>query len=170
MKEIEVKILEVNKEKLEKRIRDLWGFKIFSGTIITYYFDYDNNQLEKEGKVLRLRDESGKITLTLKEGVSREKAKIMDEYEVRLGDFELMRDLLVRLGLKEKQKIEKHRTSYVLNEVHIEIDTHPDIPTFIEIEAPSIEELKEYVEKLGFKMEDTKPWSVWDVLEYYGKK
>jgi len=170
MKEIEVKILEVDKEKVIKKLKDLGALKIFDGEITTSYFDFADGRLAKEGKVLRLREKGGTIKFTLKERFSKEQAKIMEEYEVGLDELDSMRNILNGLELKEIQKSVKNRLSYVLGDVHFEIDTIPDIPTFLEIEGPSLEKIKEFVEKLGYSMDDTKPWSVWDVMEYYGKK
>lgn len=170
MKEIEVKILGVDKEEVIKKLKDLGVDEVFDGEIKTSYFDSDDGWLKREGKVLRLREKGEELKFTIKKGISKEEAKIMEEFEVGLDEFEPVKNILNGLGLKEIQKIIKHRISYVLDDMHFEIDSHPGIPTFLEIEGPSIEKVKEYVEKLGFTMEDTKPWSVWDVLEYYVKK
>jgi len=74
------------------------------------------------------------------------------------------------VGLKEFHKSIKHRISYTKDNIHFEIDTYPGIPAFLEIEAQSVGELREYINKLGFSMDETLPWSIKDVLEYYGKK
>lgn len=170
MKEIEVKILEVDKEEVIKKLKELGAKKVFDGKIKTSYFDSDDEWLKRDGKVLRLREKGRELKLTIKKGISKEEAKIMEEFEVGLDEFEPIKNILNGLGLKEIQKIVKHRASYVLGDMHFEFDTHTGIPTFLEIEGPSLEKVKDYVEILGYSMEDTKPWSVWDVLEYYEKE
>ena len=170
MQEIEVKILEVDKEEVIRKLKDFGAKEIFEGEIIAIYFDFEGQKLTKGGKLLRLRKMGEKVELTFKQMISREKAKIMEEYEVKLTEFDVIKKILNELGLKEFRKVIKHRVSYTLNNIHFELDTFPDIPAFLEIEAPSIEKIREFTHKLGFSIEDTRPWSIWDVLEYYGKK
>ena len=109
------------------------------------------------------------VELTLKEKISQAEAKIMTEYEVNVNYFETMQNILHGLGLRETKVTRKHRISYRLDEVHFDLDTFPGIPTFLEIEAPTLERVQEYVAKLGFSMAETKPWSGADLLRYYEK-
>jgi len=170
MEEIEVKILEVDKTEVIERLRGLGARKIFDGDVITTYFDFEDRKLAKEGKILRLRKKGDQVELTYKNEISKEEAKIMEEYEIIVDSIDVMKEILGNLGFKEFFKSFKHRISYTKDNIHFEIDTYPDIPAFLEIEAPNLEKLKEYVNKLGFSMNEAKPWSIKDVLEYYGKK
>ena len=167
MEEIEVKILEVDKMEVIERLRGLGARKIFDGDVITTYFDFEDRRLAKEGKILRLRKKGDQVELTYKKEISKAKAKIMEEYEIIVDRMDAVVKILEMLGLKEFHKSIKHRISYTKNNIHFEIDTYPDIPAFLEVEAPNLEKLKEYVNKLGFSMNEAKPWSIKDVLEYY---
>ncbi len=169
MHEIEVKILEISTSYITKKLES-WGAKnVFEGEVDASYYDFSNGRLKDNGLFLRLRKKGPTVELTLKQKVEQEEAKIMQEYEVGVTDFEIMQKILYGLGLLEIKVARKHRTSYLLDEVHFEFDTFPGIPTFLEIEAPTMERVREYVQKLGFSMQDAKPWSGGDVIKYYEK-
>ena len=169
MQEIEVKILEVDTLYITQKLES-WGAKnVFDGEVNASYYDFSNGRLKDNNRFLRLRKKGSTVELTLKEKVEHEEAKIMQEYEVNVTDFEIMQKILYGLGLLEIKVARKHRTSYLLDEVHFELDTFPGIPTFLEIEASNMERVREYVQKLGYSMQDAKPWSGGDVLKYYEK-
>lgn len=169
MLEIEVKILEIDKNKTIQKIESLGAQKVFDGIIFAVYFDLPDNKLSAEKKTLRLRQKGNLAEITLKEIVPNDKAKIMDEYESPC-EFNSMREILNHLGYKETRTIKKHRISYSYNKVHFEIDSYDGIPPLLEIEAPTLAKLEETVCGLGYTMQDTKPWGAKDVLAYYKKK
>ena len=169
MKEIEVKILEINVEEIEKKIKKMEAEKVFEGQVVSVYFDFSDKLLEKEGKILRLRQKGGKVILTYKELISQDEAKIMDEYELEVDNFESMKRIFEGIGLLPLYEFNKHRTTYKLNNTNFEIDKYPEIPAFLEIEAPDLDIINEIVSKLGFSKEKVNSYSIKDVLKYYGK-
>ncbi|MBI2573474.1 class IV adenylate cyclase [Candidatus Woesearchaeota archaeon] len=174
MQEIEVKILEIDVNAIQKKLKQLGARKVFEGPMLASRFDTPTDELEEEGKMLRLR-QRGEITeLTLKkkpQGEEDKNAKVREEIELTVSDYATMKMILASIGLVESGIQEKHRISYALgDDVHIEIDTFPNLPTFLEIEAHSIKKIEEVVSLLGFTMEDTKPWSGKKVLEHYAQK
>lgn len=171
MEEIEVKILDIDKNKVIKKLEELGAKKIFEGNVHASYFDFHDERLDKDDSFLRLRKKGNLVELTFKKVISREKAKIMQEDEVVVNNFENMTKILKDLGLIELRiDAKKYRISYDLDNVHFEIDSPDDIPTYLEVEAPDLEKLKIAVEKMGFSMNDAKPWSGKHVREYYQKK
>ncbi len=169
MKEIEVKILEIDVEEIDKKLKKIGAEKVFEGEIVSIYFDFPDRLLEKEGKILRLRQKGAKSILTYKELISQDEAKIMDEYELTIDDFELIKRIFEGIGLLPLYEFNKHRTTYKLNQTHFEIDKYPDIPAFLEIEAPDLDTINEMVSKLGFSGEEVNSYSIKDVLKYYDK-
>lgn len=169
MQEIEVKILEIDEEDVIEKLEKMGAKRVFEGDVETSYFDFDNRTLLLNSKVLRLRKIGEKTELTFKQRISNEEAKVMNELEVEVDDLESMRKILEELGLTEFRLARKHRITYVLGEIHFELDTFEELPTFLEIEAPSVGEIKKFVGKLGFTMKDARSWSGMDVLRYYGK-
>jgi len=168
LKEIEVKILEIDIGKTEKKLKGIGAKKVFSGELVNAYFDFPDKKLEKEGKILRLRKKAAKVILTYKKMINREKAKVMDEYELEVQDFELLKKIFKEIGLLTIYGFKKHRTTYELNKIHFEIDKYSDTPAFLEIEAPDLETINEMVSKLGFSPEEANSYSIKEVLEYYG--
>jgi adenylate cyclase class 2 len=168
MKEIEVKILEINVPEVVKRLEALGAKKVLDTVQEIIIYDNAEGTLSK-GQLLRLRKNGEVIELTYKKRISKEGTKISDEKEVHVSDFETTRKILQGIGLKEVRKTTKHRISYHLHGVGFEIDTYPGIPTFLEIETEDEKLLEEYVKKLGFTMKDAKPWTGKDVFKHYGK-
>lgn len=169
LKEIEVKILEINVEEVEKKLKEMGAEKVFEDKVVSVYFDFSDKLLEKEGKILRLRQKGDKVILTYKELISQEEAKIMDEYELIVSDFETIKRIFEGLGLFPLYEFNKHRTTYKLNNTNFEIDKYPDIPAFLEIEAPNLETINKYISEFGFSREEAKSYSVKEVLNHYGK-
>jgi len=167
MKEIEVKFLEINKEQVIKRIENLGGKKIFDGDLENIFFDFEDERLRKNNVLLRLRRIGSKSFLTVKTPIEKKEAKIKEENETEVGKHESMTKILNNLGLFEVNRTKKHRTSYTLDGARIEFDTLEGIPTYLEIEAPSLERLKEIVKKIGFSMNDAKNWSENEVIKHY---
>jgi len=170
MKEIEVKILEIDVAAVKQKLESWGAIKVFEGDITASYYDFSDRELRDKDLVLRLRKKGQTIELTLKEKLNQEEAKIMEEYEVNVTDFETMQKILYQVGLREVKVAKKYRVSYILDEVHFELDTFPDTPTFLEIEAPTLELVQKYVRRLGFSMQEAKPWSGGDLLRYYQKR
>ena len=52
-------------------------------------------------------------------------------------------------GIKNKGYQENNRVQYVLDDVEIDIDTWPMIPTYVEIEGKSEESVLNIIKKLG---------------------
>ena len=169
MREIEAKILAINRTFVLKKLKALGARKVFSGRITAVYYDFKNDKLSSQGKVLRLRKKGPKIELAYKQKRSKKNAKIMDEHETLLTDFPAAQRILRGLGLKEYRRVKKHRTSYALGDSRFEIDTIEGLPTFLEIESPSVKKLAKAVKKLGYSKSDAKPWSTWDLFKHYKK-
>ncbi len=169
MKEIEVKILEIDIKETIRKIEELGGVKTYQGEVITTYYD-SRHKLHKQGRVLRLRRKDDKIELTFKEKISDDQFKSMNEFETIVGDYKTMDTILRGIGFKPCRELTKRRTSYSIGEVHFDIDTYNEFPTFLEIEAKTGDLVKEWVLKLGYTMNDAKPWTTSDVFKHYGKE
>jgi adenylate cyclase class 2 len=171
MKEIEVKILEINSKDIEKRLKDLGAQNIFNGDMTWTAFDFADRSFSQQEILIRLRKKGKETELTLKKLLSRTKTKISDELNIVVSDYEATKNFLLAIGLKEKSgyPLHKHRISYILDDVHFEIDTFPQFPTYLEIEAKSAKIINEYVDKLGFSQDDVKPWGTREVFAHYRK-
>ncbi|MEM8892205.1 MAG: class IV adenylate cyclase [Bacteroidota bacterium] len=171
MKEIEVKILEIDRKALVSRLEELGAEKSFDGEMLALFFDTEEGNIYKSGDVLRLRKEGEETVLTYKKFISQEEAKIMEEFETSIGDIVQMRAILDLLNFKVTKKTRKFRTQYELGDTHVVIDNYQDeleaIPEFMEIEAPGMERISEVLELLGYSVEDCKSWHTYDLIKHY---
>ena len=174
MKEIEAKILEISKKKVEETLSHIGAAKIFDGVIETIFFDFKDSAIVRASNVLRLRKEQDRIELTFKKVSFTKEAKTAEEFTVEVSSLEAMRKILENLGLKETESMQKHRTSYSLEGARFDIDhyfgAYGYIPDFMEIEAASIDQIHRYAGLLGFKAEDCLPWSTNDLVRHYSTK
>jgi len=169
MREIEVKILEVNRPELEKKLLSLGAEKIFEGTISDVYFDTNDKT-----KLLRLRNENDKTIFTLKNKILADGVKEAEETEVEVKDYETMKKIVESLGYSVYLELIKKRISYKLNGARFEFDNYLDnwehVPEFMEIEAKNKEEIIKNAKLLGFEERDLKPWSGKEVERHYREK
>ena len=174
MKEIEVKVLNVDKKKITEMLSRLGAVRTFDGEIKTTFFDFEDRRISKAKDVLRLREEGRRSLLAFKKILSKQSAKEAEEYEVEVSKLQNMKKILESLGLSETGNTEKHRTSYKLDRVQFDIDTHEKdlshIPPYLEIEAENIDLIHKYAELLGYDPKDCLPWSTEDVINYYSTK
>ncbi len=171
MTEIEVKILEVNPLLIQEKLTAMGAEKHFDGEMHAVFFDFEDGRVKEKGDVLRLRKEGEETILAYKKRVSREGAKIMEEHETAVSNFEEIRTILAYLGIHSFTETRKFRTEYVLGDTHIVIDDYQDelgfIPPFIEIEAPTLARLQEVAGKLGFQPKDCLSWDTHDLVKHY---
>jgi predicted adenylyl cyclase CyaB len=171
MKETEVKILDVNRLKIEQTLKDLGAKKVFDGDIETVFFDYKEGTIIKQKNVLRLRKMQDKTELTYKKVHVTQTAKTAEEYSVEVSSLETTREILENLGLSVIDKMQKHRVSYTLDGARFDFDCYLGdfgyIPEFLEIEAKNTDLIYNYAELLGFKAKDCLPWSTKELIKHY---
>lgn len=171
MLETEVKILGIDREKIEDRLISLGARKVFDDEIHAIYYDSADHALRKKKDTLRLRREGPIAVLTFKRHIHDDRAKVREEKEVQVSDFGEMISILSSLGYSSWLEMRKHRTTYELNGVHFELDRYHGeygyIPEFLEIEGSDIEVIHHYAGLLGYRGEDCKPWDALTLAAYY---
>lgn len=186
MKEVEVKILEVDKEKIEKKLIELGAKKVFDGISESYFFDFptnfkiepDEKKIYTKGQILkdvtratRLRKEGDKITLTYKETKGKRDVIIFNQHQLVISDIDIAKNFLEAIGMQVWWIMKKHRTTYKLGEVIFDFDNHKDrysfVPLFLEIKGPNQESVYKYVKEIGFSEKDCQSWSTSQTAEYY---
>ena len=158
--EYEIRVLEVDKEKLIKRLEELGAQLIGDFDQKRYVFDTIPKQ---DSKWIRLRTNGKKTTLTFK---SVEAATIdgTHEIEVEVSDFNKTCELLNACGINHRGYQENRRTQYILDGVEIDIDSWPLIPTYVEIEGKDEESVLAMVDKLEL---DKSKLTALDVMSVY---
>lgn len=162
MIEYEARVLEINKEELEKKLNDLGAKKVAD---FNYRRRVYNFSPATDGKWIRLRTDGSKTTLTIKE-IKNNKIDGTEETEIEVSNFEDTNTILNKLGYVSHTYQENKRTRYLLDGVEIDIDTWPYIPTYVEIEGKSIEDVENMINRLN--LNDYKVTSI-DVQDVFRK-
>ena len=174
MREAEVKILDIRRTEVESRLRSLGAEKVFDGEIHALYYDDASGSVRGRKGALRLRKEGKKAVLTYKGHVGDKGAKVREETEVRVSNFDQTRSILEALGFSVWLEMRKHRTSYLLRGGRFEFDKYAGeygyIPEFLEIEGPDARTVHALAGLLGFSKKDCKPWDAVKLARHYARK
>lgn len=176
--EKESKILEVDFDKMSKKIVSIWWKLDFYRERFTAV--WVQNELWYK---YRIRQEWDKVINEHKEILSSNNGvKDADETSMRVYDFEEARAFAKVIWFKEISFSVKERTQYLLDltsewkwEVKIVLDDYSDldglqIPTLLEIEAINREVIVEVAKLLWYPEKDLKDWWARSLVEYYQKK
>ena len=159
--EYEVRILEINSDELINRLERI-GAK-FIGKYDQKRYVY-NTIPKKEGKWLRLRTNGEETTLTYK-SVEKNSIDGTKELEIKVEDFEKTNELLELVGIKSKGYQENRRIRYLLDDVEVDIDTWPLIPTYVEIEGIDEDSVNNVIKKLELQNNKVTALDVQSVYE-----
>jgi len=171
MEEIEGDFLNIDVTAVTKTLEKLGAKKVFEKKykrkVLAVNGDYNTSYW------VRVRDEGDKITMTYKKPLGVGKGVNgtdlgMEEIEVIVSDFDKTVALLEKMGLEVCIYEENLRTRYDLNGVEVDLDTWPLIPTFLEIEGKSWQEVNDTAEKLGFDIKDMYVCSIGKIYTVYG--
>lgn len=152
--EIEVKFLVIDegalREKLEAGGAEQVRAKVHERNV---RFDDKADTLLKEGKLLRLRqDDAVRLTFKGIAHLDREsEAKVREELETTVGDFDMATAILERLGFEPQQVYEKYRETFRLGDVEVVIDELP-FGLFVELEG-SEADIREAARQLALPWE-----------------
>ena len=149
-REIEAKILNIDPEKVESRIKELGGVLEREIDLEQVYWRLPNSS----GMGVRVRKSSeGRITITMKEKVQNGSGYI--EWESKIENYETVVAIIDRLIPSPDLRLEffHHRKDWGLDGAEININWFPKLNPLMEIEAKSEEQLRELAEKIGFKQE-----------------
>ena len=162
--EYEVRVLEIDVESVKKQLKEIGA--TFEWDLLQRRYVYDFIP-KVDGKWIRLRTNGEKTTLTIKNVVTS-KIDGTQELEIVVDDFDKTNQILNELGYQPKGYQENRRIQYRLDDVEIDIDYWPKIPTYLEIEGPSEEKVYEVLEKLGFIKSRATTRDVEGVYQDYG--
>lgn len=149
--EIEAKFLNINGDKLRTKLKEVGAILKYPERLMRRkVFDYPDEKLRKVGAWVRVRDEGdGITTLSYKQLLDRS-LHGTKEISLDVSDFETMCNFLQACGFDSKSYQETKREKWLLGESEITIDTWPWIPTFVEIESETEEEIRKVSDLLGF--------------------
>ena len=135
--EIEVKFLDADHADLRQRLARLGAQSVGRWFEANVVFDDATRSLKASGTLLRLRERSGRVVLTLKCASAvqvSDTAKICDEHETDVADAASMRHILAGLGLNPALRYEKVREKWLVLGCEVCLDILP-FGDFVEIEG-----------------------------------
>lgn len=174
MEEMEVKILDINLEKIREIMKKNNIPIVKKEDQINNIYDYEDRRLLMNKGYARIREVHNLIAntrecyMTVKRMLSQEVFKRMEESETRIEDGEEGKKIFKALGLIPVEVIKKYRESYKYKNTLIEIDINsPEIypNPYLEIETTSREEFYEVLDLLGYTEKDTTSKTIYEILK-----
>ena len=163
--EYEVRFLEIDRKKIIQKLKEVGAKEV--GDWLQKRKIYDFIQKDPNGWI-RLRTNGEKTTLTVKK-IGSSKVDGTREAEVVVDNFDEADTILTEAGLKARNYQENRRNQFIYKGVEIDIDSWPLIPTYLEIEANSEEEIKDVCNDLGLDYEESTSMDVTDIYnKIYG--
>ncbi len=170
MRELEVKILNVDLDDMESKLIALGATLISKEKQVNTLIDSENSFIENNlDSYLRIRETKSylkndiKYTLTMKKNINREGLRENIETNVDISDKKGMLSILEDLGYIVIQEGFKERTSYTLGNVRFDLDiwdknTYPY--PYMEIEVNDEDELEEMIKLLDIPEENISTKSI----------
>jgi len=154
MHEIETKVLEVDKEKVKQKFKELGAEQIQdTRLVVDWYCPKGANDVDKHPWYLRIRTTSdGKNEVSWKSlpkitGNTRHS----DEVNINVSDAMLTGKLFENIGLEHYAHQEKDRISFILKGWQFDLDQYPGMPAYLEIEGTSHEHVQEAIKLLNLE-------------------
>ena len=167
-REIEVKFLGVEKEKLIEKLRKLGAEDQGEDKLKeAIFYDKEGKWQYTENKFVRIRKTNKGVFVTFKHKEAAT-ATGVKEIEFQASDFNKVKDFLEETGLIFYREQEKKRHKFNLAGVIVDIDTWPSIPTYVELEGQSEEALKNVARLLGLDWSKAMFGVAHEVIESYG--
>ena len=162
--EIEAVFLDINKGKIRTKLESL-GARLITPErkMIRTVFHLSP---DPGNCFARVRDEGDKIVMTYKEFYDNS-ATGVKEINLTVNSYNDAVEMLRVLGLHEKSYEESMRETWELDGAEVCIDTWPWLPTYVEVEGNSVENMTSVSEKLGFNMDDALYCSVGHIYTLY---
>lgn len=150
--EYEAKFINVDIEGIRQRLKKI-GATLEKPMCLMRRVTIDSPGMKQKDAFVRVRDEGDRVTMTYKQfdALSVDGAK---EYEVVVDDFEETVSLLAAAGLPQGSFQETKRETWKFEDIEIMIDEWPWLNPYIEVESTSVEKVKDFSERLGFKWVD----------------
>ena len=165
MDEIELKFLDINVAEITRKIEKLGAKKKYEHDLESYYFVADGfSGSDSNMKGLRIRRIGEKTFITYKNPAKLSEMSVREEIEIEVNSFDNAVKLIEKLGFTKGYLTKKHRIHYELGDVHFELDTYAEIPTFLEIETRTEQAMIDICAKLDLNISDGKKGTIEEVL------
>ncbi|KPU27701.1 adenylate cyclase [Caloranaerobacter sp. TR13] len=158
-KELEVKVLDIDKDEIEERLKEIGAELISREYQINTIFDTEDRVIKnKQNGYLRIREkrdlDKGLVSyiFTLKRNISKDGVRENLEIETKVEKKEALTKILESLNLKIVHEGTKERIKYKYEDIIFDIDTwdKETYPyTYLEIEVKQKEDLQRAIKLLN---------------------
>lgn len=145
--ETEVRFLEIDTHNIINKLTALGATDCGRQFLTEVIIQEPTGQWVANHRRLRVRQQGNDCKLTYKEGSGA--GMHMVEHEINVSDYQQTVDLLLATGLTISRSQEKYRHSFTIGNCTVDIDDWPGIPTYLEIEGPTVSDLQTCAELLG---------------------
>jgi len=168
--EYEVKVLDIDVNYIENKLIALWA-EVFDEMLMKrWVYDFSNknkNDWNVSAEWYRLRDDWNKITIIYKVRTSNT-IWWTKEVELVVDDFDVAHELLSKLDWDNTYYQENRRKLFLLDWIEFTIDSWPMIPSYLEIESSSKQDVERWLNLLWLENNEYWDFSVLSVYEKYG--
>jgi len=147
--EIEARFLEIDKEALIAQLHEYKAVDTGEKLLSEIIFYDQQDTWSSEGRYVRIRSTGDSTRMTYKH-IRESAIDGATEIELEVSSRTTAESFLENIGLKAARRQEKLRHTFTLDGVTIDIDTWPNIPSYVEIEGPSEVVIRRVAEQLGF--------------------
>ncbi|WP_077367044.1 class IV adenylate cyclase [Anaerosalibacter sp. Marseille-P3206] len=178
-KELEVKVLNIDKDKIQKKLLEIGAKLLRREHQRNYLIDSEDRNIEKNNNsYLRIREsldldtEKTSFTLTLKQNIFNEHMRENVEVNTKIEDKEALLYILDVLGYGLVKEGFKERISYQYESIRFDIDTWDESTypyTYMEIEVNKEEDLEKAINLLNIDKKNISTKSIVELREDLGK-
>ncbi|MCP4523043.1 MAG: CYTH domain-containing protein [Candidatus Gracilibacteria bacterium] len=178
MLEKEIKILEIDRDAIVKKLEAFGAEKTFEGIIHDVYYDFPSDgkkdKMQENNRMFRVRQKGETHLYTIKNkrfDVEEEEDVIAkDEHEMEISDVNSFSEVLEKYGMIKTREKKKHRISYRLVGAEFDFDTYEGIPALLEIEEESQDNIDFWLRKLELTEEKIFLGGSKKLFKHYGKE
>ena len=161
--EIEAKFTDIDVEKIRQLLRETGAIRIHPERLMRRKnFEWPNH----EQAWVRVRDEGDKVTMAYKRCEDRT-LHGTKEVEITIDDFDRGCELLEAVGVHAANLQETKRERWEFNGCEVTIDTWPWVPSFLEVEGPTEEMVRDTAAKLACEWDKAMHGSVETVYQQH---
>lgn len=162
--EYEARFLDIDPDKITSQLEARGARQTMPRTLMRRIV-FINDDIDAKGGWLRLRQQGERTFMTYKQ-VAKDGPSAIDsilEAETEVVDFDATRTVLQAMGFTAKRYQENYREEWQLDGVTYDLDTWPELPTYLEVEGSDQTAVHDAAEALGLDLADASYGSVDEV-------
>jgi len=164
--ELELRFLDIDVVEITNKLEMLGAKKVGDWLQERFVFQFKDKK-KGEQRWIRVRTNGEKTTIAYKH-ILKNTIDGTEEVEFEVSDMNAAMEFLEKCGFLKEGPQQNKRITYLLDDVEIDIDTWPDCPPWLEIEAKNEDEIKKICKKLNLDFSKGTAAGVLDILVGYG--